>query len=129
MRCGCALAGHSAETVATCKKEAHRDRSDTSMEAFSAHDELGLALLQFANNPREALIEFEKAPAEATEGLTRSDGIGAVALASGCRYADSCHPQPGRTWTSGKRPHHFARTSLRIGDSLLPGPARSKVRP
>ena len=50
------------------------NRAHTAMESLSAHDELGLALLRFESDARQALTEFNLAIELAPQGVNPSDG-------------------------------------------------------
>ncbi len=76
-RCSLALVKKDADAVNICKKESaavEKNRSHTAMESASAHDEFGLALLEFGQDPKGALAEFTQAIELAPEGLSPSDG-------------------------------------------------------
>lgn len=76
-RCTLALIKKDADAVPICKKESvavEKNRLHTAMESLSAHDELGLALLQLGHDPKGALSEFTRAIELAPEGLSSSDG-------------------------------------------------------
>ena len=76
-RCSLALVKKDTDAVTICKKESaavEKNHSHTAMESLSADDELGLALLQFGQDPKGALAEFTQAIELAPEGLSPSDG-------------------------------------------------------
>jgi Gram-negative bacterial TonB protein C-terminal len=76
-RCSLALIKKDADAATICKKESaavEKNRIHTAMESLSAHDELGLALLQFGHDPKGALSEFTRVIELAPEGLSSSDG-------------------------------------------------------
>jgi tetratricopeptide (TPR) repeat protein len=76
-RCSLALVENDRDAVGICKKEnaaVEKNASHTAMESFSAHDELGVALLRFGNNPVQAIKEFDQAMQLAPQGLNPSDG-------------------------------------------------------
>jgi hypothetical protein len=76
-RCYLAMSKGDSAVVATCQKEVRSvdmNPSHTAMESLSAHDELGMALLRFAEKPELAVREFNRAIELATEGITTSHG-------------------------------------------------------
>jgi hypothetical protein len=75
-RCPLAIIKSDADSASICKKEAgavEMNRLHTPMESLSAHDEFGVALLQFEHDSRQALSEFSRAIELAAEGLNESD--------------------------------------------------------
>lgn len=76
-RCFLAISKADSDALTTCRKEARSvdvNRSHTPMELLSAHDELGIALLKFGRDPRQAVDEFNRSIELAHEGLSASNG-------------------------------------------------------
>jgi tetratricopeptide (TPR) repeat protein len=75
--CFLAMSKRNPDAVEICRKEVRSvdtNRSHTAMESLSAHDELGIALLEFADEPQKAVEEFNRAIELASEGFTASQG-------------------------------------------------------
>jgi hypothetical protein len=76
-RCYLAITNKAPDIVMICAKEAAavaRNPAHTAMDALSAHDESGVALLLFDQNPRAAIEEFTRAIELAPMGLRSKDG-------------------------------------------------------
>jgi TonB family protein len=75
-RCPLAIMKGDPDSASICRKEARAvemNRAHTAMESLSAHDEFGVALVQFEHDARQALAEFSRAIDLAPEGLNESD--------------------------------------------------------
>jgi hypothetical protein len=75
-RCLLAISKGDPGSVPICRKEVtavETNHAHTAMESLSAHDEFGVALIQFDHDARQALAEFNHAIDLAAEGLRESD--------------------------------------------------------
>jgi hypothetical protein len=76
-RCFFAISKGDPEPAATCSKEAQaveKNHNHTAAESIAAHDELGVALLRFSKDPRQAFEEFSRSIELATNGFAAFDG-------------------------------------------------------
>src|SRR5262249_20330860 len=75
-RCPLAIMKGDSDSASICRKEAKAvdmNRAHTSMESLSAHDEFGVAFIQFEHDVRRAFAEFSRAIDLAPGGLNESD--------------------------------------------------------
>jgi hypothetical protein len=74
--CSNALLHHNTDSADLCKKQLEavmKDKQSTPMERFTAYDEYGLALLDPAHQPDQAIQQFTQAISIAHDGLKESD--------------------------------------------------------
>ena len=74
--CSNALLHHETDSADLCKKQLEavvKDKKSTPMERFTAYDEYGLALLDHAHQPDQAMQQFTQAINIAPDGLKESD--------------------------------------------------------